>query len=117
MSWMLGAKEVASKYTADKSLIVRLEFPLPAAAKEGAKPVVEVHRSAFCLLEGHAEFGTCRKGVNKEWLDLVVNEAVAKTKDRGGVIAMVGGVLEERAHELVESRCVQASEAVVAAEA
>ena len=95
------------EHAGNREVIVSICYPKPGPANEQtARPEIEIHRQAFCLLKSHGLFHPCIRICYPAWLDNAVAAAVlAGGQDRGKQILMVAKDVEKRGGELVGSRC------------
>jgi hypothetical protein len=110
LSWAPPAAEIRSGTDGaeDREVIVSICYPKPAASASGqaVRPVVEIHRQAFCLLGSHELYGSCVGRCYPQWLnDAVAAAVLAEVEDRGKQIVLVAKDVERRGVELVGSRC------------
>ncbi|GAB7324564.1 hypothetical protein MBLNU13_g08463t1 [Cladosporium sp. NU13] len=94
-------------HAGNREVIVSICYPQAKSANEkAARPKIEIHRQAFCLLKSHELFQPCICMCYPAWLDDAVSAAVlAEGQNRGKQILMIAKDVEKRGGELVGSRC------------
>lgn len=91
----------------DRDIIVSIRYPKPTAVGvQDLRPAVEIHRHAFCLLEGNESFAPCVLHCYPGWLDSLIEAAERAGKGhRGRQMMEIASDMTPGGGSLLFSRC------------